>query len=291
LKNERYTVEGDLIRVDRREPFDARKIAASGQVFRVIEEDGAALFYAADAMCRVCEGADGVTIHASPGHAAFFVRYFDLERSYAALNAALAQKGIETLDRAAAFGRGIRILRQDAFETLISFIISSNNNIARIKKIIGVLCARLGARRGGYRAFPSPAALAKRPARFFEECGAGYRAAWIAAAARAAACGLDLNALDALRTPELCARLRQFDGVGPKVADCIALFAYGRLELFPVDTWVKKIYADLFNESPPPAVMRQRLHERFGPSAGLAQQYLFYYYRSAREKSAAPAPR
>jgi N-glycosylase/DNA lyase len=280
LKNERYTIEGDVIRVDRDEPFDARKIAASGQVFRCVEEGGETLFYAADAMCRVCESADGVTIRASPGRAAFFVRYFDLERSYAALDAAFARSRLGVLRRAAVNGRGIRILRQDRFETLISFILSSNNNIARIQKIIEKICARLGEKRAGRRAFPGASVLAGEDARFFEECGAGYRGAWIASAARAVATGLDLDALDALPTPELCARLRALDGVGPKVADCIALFAYGRLELFPVDTWVKKIYADLFNESPPPAAMRARLSSRFGPHAGLAQQYLFYSYRS-----------
>jgi N-glycosylase/DNA lyase len=285
-----YKIEGGNIRIKRGEPFDARKIAESGQMFRYNINDGAVDFYAADVMCRVTEDSGGVTIQTTARDAAFFVRYFDLDASYSAINAALREKGIAGLNEAIAFSGGIRMLHQDKFEALISFIISSNNNIGRIRKIVAELCKRLGENRGGRYAFPMPQALAGQNTRFFEECGAGYRAAWIPAAARAVADGFDLEALDALPTPELCARLRAFNGVGPKVADCVALFAYKRLELFPVDTWVKKIYAGLFNESPPPAVMRERLLAHFGQYGGLAQQYLFYYYRSGKSSPAPAVP-
>ena len=122
--------------------------------------------------------------------------------------------------------------------------------------------------------------MARAGEMFYRDSGCGYRAPWIADAAEKAVRSMELDRLSGLPSQELTAALQTFRGIGPKAADCVALFAYGRYDVFPVDTWVKKLYRDLFGDSPPERVMRKNLIEKFGPSAGIAQQYLFYYYRN-----------
>ena len=170
-------------------------------------------------------------------------------------------------------GRGIRILRQDSWEALCSFIISQNNNIPRIKKIIAAMCEKYGEKTENGYAFPTPRALyAAGEAEIFA-LRTGFRAKYIYDAAKKVATGeLDLKAVAEAESYEDAAQmLMSVSGVGPKVAACTLLFGFGRTDAFPVDVWIKKVIEKRFP--------RGLDHSLFGENAGIAQQYLFYYER------------
>lgn len=196
----------------------------------------------------------------------------------------LSRSESEALARAVEYGKGIRILRQEKWETLCSFIISQNNNIPRIKKLIDALSRSMGERIDtsdmqahgagdeGY-AFPTPNAVTSGGEGLLAELKTGFRAKYIYDAARRVESGvLDLNAVE--REESLSAAsemLCSVKGVGPKVAACTLLFGFGRLSSFPVDVWIKRAIEKYF-----PGDFNA---ERLGPYAGVAQQYLFYYER------------
>jgi N-glycosylase/DNA lyase len=254
-----------------------------GQVFRfTVAEDGRRELISGSRRCVLWEDRKKTLIRAAKHDIPYFINYFDLKQSYAPMIKELEDSPL--MKAAAAFGRGLRILRQDRFETLISFIVSTNNNIARIRGIIERICAALGCPLGKpktgtvFYGFPGPEAMAGAGEKMYRELGCGYRSPWIARAAEKAASS-SLDVLAGLPTEKLTGALQSFAGVGPKAADCIALFAYARYDVFPVDTWVKKLYRDLFNAVPAAGLMRKNLIARFGRFSGIAQQQLFYYYR------------
>jgi N-glycosylase/DNA lyase len=279
----------NTITVESGEPFDPEKIVESGQVFRYNKAGEGYEIFSGDKKCLVYRnGKDaGIVVDAKrqEENAAYFIDYFNLKTPYAKINKELRQltcpaKCGDVLGKAIKHGLGIRVLKQDKFETIISFIVSSNNNIARIKGIIEKLCRNLGKKSESFYAFPAPDVMAAQTEGFYAGIGCGYRAGWILDASRKIAEGFDIDSAAALPTGELLKRLAALKGVGPKVADCIALFGYNRYEVFPVDTWVKKAYRDLFAASPGNTVMRRNLTRVFGNYGGIAQQYLFYYYRN-----------
>lgn len=187
------------------------------------------------------------------------------------------------LTRAIQAGRGMRILHQDPFETLVSYIISQNNNIPRIKRTIEALCRKLGAHhyiptaRGNFPGaewwdFPAPEALADE--RALQEFGLGYRDAYVANAARAVASGrLDLAALSLCRHEEARARLKALPGVGDKVTDCVCLYGLRHEGAFPIDVHIRRVLEREFPGGFP--------FERFPNYAGLVQQLIFYYERES----------
>jgi N-glycosylase/DNA lyase len=201
--------------------------------------------------------------------------YFDLGRDYAEIRRRLCID--DFMRKASDFGAGIRILRQDRWEALCSFIISQCNNIPRIKKIISALCGHFGDRfefeGKEYTAFPSASALATLNAEALAPIRCGYRAEYIVGAAKAVASGeLDLDAL-ALGSPEAArTALKKLRGVGDKVADCAVLFGLNMLDAFPLDVWMKRAVAQQYGKDFDPAI--------FSPYAGVAQQYIYYYARS-----------
>lgn len=211
--------------------------------------------------------------------------YFDLDRDYTPILEAL--KGIDThMKEAVAFGNGIRILNQDPFETLISFIISSNNNIPKIKMTIEALAEKFGEPIGRYDGvmyytFPTLDVLSGVTEEALNVKAIGYRAKSVSLTCQAIAIGqLNLQTPYALDYTQAKVWLKQFYGVGDKVADCILLFAYGKAEAFPVDTWVKKMLGELYGV--------HKHYEAFVQSyftvyPGIAQQYLFYYIRKFKE--------
>lgn len=211
----------------------------------------------------------------------FWVDYFDLQRDYAAVKQQLqfderVAQGIE-------YAGGIHILRQEPFEILISFIISANNNIKRIKRIIENICEAVGRPAGSGYAFPTPEELSRFSVDELHDMGAGYRARYIHDTARVVADGFDMEKLKDLDYDSTRKRLCQLCGVGPKVADCIMLFSLGFTRAFPVDTWVQKsldnLYSDYAAQHP-----QEFAYERFGDNAGFAQQYLFHYERNRNEE-------
>ncbi len=200
--------------------------------------------------------------------------YLDLDRDYDALADSFA--GDEVLTKAAKCASGIRILKQDPWETLCSFIISQNNNIPRIKGLIEALSRNYGepidTPDGIKYAFPTAEALAKAGEKALFALKTGFRAKYIADAAERVASGtLDLDAVAKLPTPEAADMLCTVKGVGPKVAACTLLFGFGRGDCFPIDVWIRRVLDEFYPDGFDIAAL--------GDRAGIAQQYLFYYKR------------
>ena len=200
--------------------------------------------------------------------------YFDLATDYAAISADFNGDYMRTCTE---YGMGIRILRQDSWEALCSFIISQCNNITRIKGIVERLCLNFGeeikANGKSYYTFPSAECLASLEPEDLSIIRSGYRAEYIINAARAVVSGeLDLEALKKCDYREAIKSLRKVRGIGEKVANCVVLFGLNHMEAFPVDVWMKRALKENF----PPDFNPESL----GEYAGLAQQYIFYYARS-----------
>lgn len=211
--------------------------------------------------------------------------YFDADTSYADILTEISAD--DTVRSAAADFKGMRLLRQQPFETLISFIISANNNIKRISKIIEAVCALAGEEIAeGKYAFPTPEALAALSEEQLTACGAGYRAPYIKKTATAVAEGLDIESLRSMDYLEAKKALIALPGVGPKVADCILLFSLDHTCAFPQDVWIKRALKDIYgvafkNDKELVAFAA----EKFGRYAGIAQQYIFHYARTHAEEA------
>ncbi len=200
--------------------------------------------------------------------------YLSLDLDYDMMNEDIRKAfgSDKTIDEAIETGKGIRILRQDAFETLISFIISQNNNIPRIKKLVEALCRECGEKIEDGYAFPTPEAIVGLGVDKLREMKTGFRAAYIHDAAEKVAKGeIDLEALKKLDTDAALTELQKIRGVGLKVASCVALFGLNKLDTFPVDVWIKRVLEKYY----PLGLDISAL----GDYRGLSQQYLFYYER------------
>ena len=213
--------------------------------------------------------------------------YLDLDRDYGKIKTGLSG---EQIQKAAEYGYGIRILRQEFWESLLSFIISQNNNIPRIKGCIESLAENFGEKiceyRGkSYYSLPKAERLAELSEKDLAICRLGYRAPYLiktagkvlenggvdAVEARLASCGCFEEAEEALR---------EYPGVGPKVASCVALFGLGFLDAFPIDVWMRRVMHKLYGmEEKDVRSMSRYAKENFGEYGGIAQQYLFYYIR------------
>lgn len=212
--------------------------------------------------------------------------YLDLDRNYSEIKSLLKERD-PVIAQAIDYGYGIRILNQEKWETLLSFIISQNNNIPRIKKNINSLAEVMGEYLGEYNgkeyySLPSPEVLAAAEIEDLSSCKLGYRAKYLIETARKVR-DEGIDSLEALGSAEISAdktleALRQYCGVGPKVANCISLFSMGKIESFPIDTWVKKVMNQLYGiDEKNMKEMARFAAETFGEYGGIAQQYLFYY--------------
>ncbi len=196
--------------------------------------------------------------------------YFDLDTDYDGIRQSLIQQNhclqcaVDSID-------GIRILRQEPWEALCSFIISQNNNIPRIKGIVSRLCEAFGTPVDGGYTFPSAEMLAECSVEELAPLRAGFRARYLIDAARKVASGMvDLEKMYTLPIEDCRRELMSITGVGAKVAECTLLYGLHRLEAFPIDVWMKKALATLFHDITP---------ESLGAYAGVAQQYIFHYSR------------
>jgi N-glycosylase/DNA lyase len=197
------------------------------------------------------------------------------------------------LARVLPYTTGISLLAQDAWEILISFIISQNNNIPKIRRSIGGLSRELGERLdAGTSAFPSAERLAAAPMRTLARCSLGYRAPYVRSAARLVAEGrLDLVALSRMEHAAAREVLLAVPGIGEKVGDCVLLFGLGHHAAFPVDVWVRRAVERLYFRGRPRRLrdIQAFARERFGPLAGYAQQHLFAYARARLRPLVRPA--
>ena len=269
-----FREDGDLL-ISGIDCLDLRSTLDCGQAFRFTENpDGSWQGIAHRRLLKLSLNEDTLRLY-GVGEAEFeslWRVYLDLDRDYSRIIRTLSAN--ETLKMAAEFSRGVRVLRQDAWETLCSFIISQNNHIARIKGIITRLCGDFGDPVPGGFSFPEPERLASCSPEQLAGLRAGFRAAYIIDAAQKVAGGdINLGALPDMPYGDAQAELMKIRGVGPKVADCTLLFGCGRIESFPQDVWIKRAMKQLFDGCLPECAV---------PCAGIAQQYLFYFARQTK---------
>ena len=258
------------------EHFQLTKIAESGQCFRWQELGPDFFGIPAGGGYITARQPDDRTLllDCTPeAYESYWRSYFGLYDNYELFYKTAAAEQGTYLYEAVKAADGVRILSQDFWETLVSFLISQNNNLPRIKKTISKMCESLGtpeySRRGIlYYKFPEPEALTDRAA--LRALGLGYRDKYIAELAENVRDGkINLADFKAMETPDARKALKKIMGIGDKVADCILLFGLHRLEAFPVDVWIKRIITEQYGGQFP--------LERYDGFAGVVQQYIFYF--------------
>lgn len=288
---EKYTVveENDKIRLKDIENFNPKDIFECGQAFRWYKEEDNS--YTTIAYRRVLnikmEGNDAVLYPTNKeDFNNIWIHYFDLERDYSNIKEELEKDPI--LEEAIEFGPGIRILNQEPFEMVISFIISANNQIPRIKKSIETIALNYGnkieseLKDRDYYSFPAPSELENVDLDEFNNITkVGFRGQRVLATSKIIANGdLKLDPIFNMTRDEGKVELMTLPGVGPKVSDCILLFGFNKDQAFPVDVWVKRVMEHFYlKEDTNVKHIGQHGARIFGDLAGFAQQYLFYYAR------------
>ncbi len=273
-----YKIEKNKIIILSKNDFCPEHILECGQIFSYIKTNYGYNVFSGEKCAKIIENNGKITIETN--ELEYFVNFFDLNTNYSDIKLNLIKKH-NFLTKAITFGSGIRILKQDIFETIISFIVSANNNIKRIKKILFGIREKYGKNMGEYHAFPTYAELKNASVEDFKHLGAGYRAEYLYKAVRQLE-NEDLNSWKNLSTEKLNQKLLSLMGVGQKVADCIMLFAFAKKDVFPVDTWIEKVYCTYFEDCHDRKKIRQNLTNLFGSFSGYAQQYLFYSQRSEK---------
>lgn len=287
--------------------FNIKQILECGQCFRWEKiSDNNYIIIAYRRVIEVIQNNDEVVILNSneEDFNNIWKNYFDLERNYDEIKDVLAKD--EILRKSVEFGYGIRILNQDPFEILISFIISARNSIPSIKKTVKKICEKWGDKveyKGNeYYTFPMPKVIKEAKLEEIQETGASFRSKYIVDTIkkvneaievkedmkaspskyeeRPEILDFDLEYIKSLNDDECHIALQKFMGVGAKVADCIMLFSMAKHSSFPVDVWVKRAMIH-FYVAPDVSLNKMRIfaRDKFGALSGMAQQYLFYYAR------------
>lgn len=268
--------------------LDMKKIAESGQIFRFNVYDDEYSLVAGDKLLFIKEDGDGYILSCSESEfEEFWIDYFDLRLDYSDFEKNIPADDLFLIN-AAEYSYGIRILNQDKWEMLISFIISQRKSIPAIKSSIEKLARAYGKKidmqvpdfiknidkNSEFFAFPTPKALADASLDDLNACSLGYRSPYIEACAKSVYRGdIDLEALSELDDNELLAALMSLKGVGIKVANCVALFGYHRIAAFPIDVWIKRMIDEHYDGEFP-----LKLYDGY---AGVIQQYIFYYGRES----------
>ena len=282
--------------------FDVDKVFDCGQCFRFdkVEDSSHETEYAGTAFGKyisVAQDGDTLTIY-NVGEEEYFAvweHFLALDRDWSEIDRSiLSLSDNPALHNACQRSAGIRILCQEPWEAICSFIISQNNNIPRIKKLVSALCHRCGTKaelsgmedhiatahrdnEGNFYSFPSPEAVYDLGIEGLAELKTGFRAKYIYDAAEKMLSGeVDLELLAHEETDKCIEHLCRVKGIGVKVASCALLFGFEKLDAFPIDVWIKKVIAKYFSEDFDPA--------QLGRYAGVAQQYLFYYERYLQSK-------
>lgn len=279
-----YKKDNNLI-LENADDFDLKKTFLCGQCFRFDEIDGGYFGVAKGKALFLRQEENRIILFDTTlsDWENVWYDYFDMSRDYAKIRKTLSADDV--MKTATEFGRGIRLLNQEPFECLISFIISASNNIPRIKKIIAALCENFGDKEEymgkDFYTFPTPEKLASLTLCDLSVIRSGFRDKYILSAARDVVDGkLDLTALKNASYDYAKAELLKLFGVGEKVADCILLFSLEKYSSFPVDVWIKRIMEHCYFESEQDKrVISRFATEKFGENGGFAQQYLFYWAR------------
>ena len=272
-----------IVRIE--DDFDLDKIAESGQCFRWryvsdseynIIHTGKSLYVRKTGDTEYDISCDADEFH----HV--WEPYFDLNENYAAIRNRIDRQEDAFLYEASEYGKGVRILRQDPWETLVSFIISQNRNIPAIKKSVELLCQYAGetltdSRGVRYHSFPAPEAVFAMSEAELKSCKVGYRRKYIKAAANDMLNDkLNLTRLVHTDESETLRMLTGIYGVGIKVANCVSLYGLHHLDAFPADVWMKRVLAERYPGGYP--------YQRYSPYNGVYQQHMFAYYRNRRRQ-------
>ena len=269
-----YTIKDKKILYTNVTDYDLAQTFLCGQAFRFDEYEGGFRGFIEKQLCQVT--LEGTTIavelvYGTPTDdlAVKIGEFLSLDMDYTALKKQFSQD--ETVAKAIEFAPGIRVLNQDFFETLITFIISQNNNIPRIKQLCDRLGERYGTKVGESWAFPTAEQMKDITEQDYKEMKFGFRAKYLADAVAKVLDGtIDEKVVKSLSYKEAQEYLMQIKGVGPKVADCVLLFSCRQYESFPKDVWIKKAMAQLFPNGFPQCCKGYE---------GIAQQYIFHYAR------------
>ena len=265
--------------------FNLDRIANSGQCFRWRKDDSGAYRIIHKGHCLKIRPLGNGMFRLSCSEDEYrrvWHDYFDFGENYRSVRERVSREEDPFLADACEYGKGIRILRQDPWEMLVSFIISQNKNIPAIKKSIELLCETAGKRcenteqereDDGQLVFPSPEQILSLSDEALAACRLGYRCRYVKAAASDVAEGkLDLDSLRDAPEEETIKGLMSVCGVGVKVANCISLFGLHHIDAFPIDVWIRRILDNEYPSGYP--------KERYSPYNGIYQQYMFYYYRN-----------
>jgi N-glycosylase/DNA lyase len=260
--------------------FDLRLTLESGQVFHW-QRDGEGWRGLIDrAPVRVEQR--GAALEVTPGAEALVARYFALDHPLAEIYAGFPD---DEFSRAAlAANRGLRIIRQPRWECLATFLTSAMKQVSHIRAMSLALRSRFGESVEGsdIATYPTAQRLARATEAQLRACGLGFRAPHLRQTARAIADGrVDLDALDAMETGRALEELCKLPGVGRKIANCVLLFAYERLDAVPVDVWIARVARAMHGDAPL-TKLEAMSRERFGPFAGYVQQYLFHHARVSK---------
>ncbi|MFI3210784.1 MAG: DNA glycosylase [Peptostreptococcaceae bacterium] len=282
-----YEIDNGVI-LENMDSFDPKHIFECGQCFRWIkEEDNSYTGVVFGKVLNVYKKENKIYFNNTniKDFEEIWIDYFDLERDYSSIKDLLKNMD-EHLLKATEFGDGIRLLKQDSFEMLISFIISSNNRIPMIQRAIDNLSRNYGELIGIYNgkeyySFPTCEKLSSVKVEDIRACQTGFRDKYIKSTVDEIALNnIDVKDLRKLSTEECLIELLKFKGVGAKVGDCIALFGMQKYDTFPVDVWVKRVMEEFYiEESLSLPKIRKFSVDKFGDLSGFAQQYLFYYAR------------
>lgn len=285
------SVDDNTIAVDNVRDFNPIHIFECGQCFRWYrQEDGSYTGVVKGKVVNVlykerkCAGILYIKNSSTEDFISIWYDYLDLGRDYSKIKNILSEKD-EIMKTAVKFGYGIRLLRQEFWETLISFIISANNRIPMIMKAVAAISERFGKKilfeNKTYYSFPEIKKLANADIESILECKTGFRCKYISATSKMLDDGLvDPSELYDLNTFDAREKLKQFPGVGNKVADCSLLYSGIKYDVFPTDVWVKRVMEELyFKREASLKEIQEFAADYFGDLAGFAQQYLFYYAR------------
>lgn len=297
----KYKKLNNKIIIDDLNEFNINQIFDCGQIFRYYIDNKVAEVISGDKYAQIYTDDNGTEILTN--EVEYFEHFFDLNNDYDLIKNKLIED--EFLSPCINFGYGIRILNQDLFEMIVSFIISANNNIKRIKNSLNALSKKFGSKKDfcfkynsnikqikdsplsilksnmiEYYAFPTLEQLKCATINDFVEAGLGYRAEYMYDTIQRLTQN-DLDSFVELSKDERLNFLLSLKGVGEKVAHCIMLFATHETSVFPVDTWINKVYNDLTNTTTTNRKQISKdLTNRYGNLSGYAQQYFFYYYRA-----------
>lgn len=269
-----YKVQGNNIILENTPNLVLSQTLDCGQAFRWSEQNGIWSGIVGGKLRRLSQNSGSITVYDCDEEEflSFYKNYFDLDRDYGKIISSISENKV--LKSASDMAGGIRILRQEPWETLCSFIISQNNNIPRIKGIIERMCECFGEPTEGGYTFPSAKRIASLSVEALSPLRSGFRAKYILdGAAKFASGEISAKHICSLDTDTARSELMKIYGVGEKVADCTLLFGFARIDAFPKDVWIKRAMSTLFNGRLPACAV---------PYAGIVQQYIFHYARTTK---------